>query len=96
MEQDELPTIEETTKAIKQLKCGKAAGVDSVPPEIWKHGGPFCMSSIAHPGSMEDYQNISVIGHHCTVQEERGNILTVPITQGLSYLYRRKNPRGFC
>lgn len=37
MELDELPTTEETTKSIKQLKYGKAAD-DGIPPEIWKHG----------------------------------------------------------
>ena len=33
-------TLEELTKAIDQLKSRKAAGVDSIPPEIWKHEGP--------------------------------------------------------
>ena len=40
LELDEFPTMVETTKAIEQLKSGKAAGVDGIPPEIWKHGGP--------------------------------------------------------
>ena len=39
MELDELPTIDEITKLIEQLKSGKAVGVDGIPPEIWKHGG---------------------------------------------------------
>ena len=39
-ELDNPPSFEETTKAIKQIKCGKAAGVDEIPPEAWKHGGP--------------------------------------------------------
>ena len=39
-ELDELPSMLEVTKAIEQLKCGKAAGVDGIPPEIWKVGGP--------------------------------------------------------
>ena len=39
-ELDNPPSFEETTKAIKQIKCGKAAGVDGIPPEAWKHGGP--------------------------------------------------------
>ncbi|RVE61997.1 hypothetical protein OJAV_G00176660 [Oryzias javanicus] len=39
-ELDEPPTLEETTKATQQLKSGKAAGIDGIPPEIWKHGGP--------------------------------------------------------
>ncbi|KAL0195131.1 hypothetical protein M9458_008703, partial [Cirrhinus mrigala] len=37
---DEPPTIAETLKAIQQLKSGKAAGIDGIPPEIWKYGGP--------------------------------------------------------
>ena len=36
---DEPPTLEELTEAIDQLKSRKAAGVDGIPPEIWKHGG---------------------------------------------------------
>ena len=40
VELDELPSMEEITKAIEQLKSGKAAGVDGIPPEIWKDGGP--------------------------------------------------------
>ena len=39
-ELDNPPSFEETTKAIKQIKCGKAAGVDGIQPEAWKHGGP--------------------------------------------------------
>lgn len=35
-----MPTIEETVKAIDQLKSGKTAAVDEIPLEIWKHGGP--------------------------------------------------------
>ena len=36
---DDPPTLEEATKAIKQLKCRKAAGIDGIPPELWKFGG---------------------------------------------------------
>jgi len=45
-ELDELPSIEEISKAIEQLKCGKAAGVDGIPPEIWKDGGPTLHSKL--------------------------------------------------
>ncbi|XP_076046020.1 uncharacterized protein LOC143028169 [Oratosquilla oratoria] len=38
-ELDVPPTLEETTEAI-ELKSRKAAGVDGIPPEIWKHEGP--------------------------------------------------------
>ena len=33
------PTLEETVKAINQLKSGKAAGIDGIPSELWKCGG---------------------------------------------------------
>ena len=35
-----LPTIVEPTKAIEPLKSCKAAGVERIPHEIWKHEGP--------------------------------------------------------
>uniref|UniRef100_A0A3B3HTA8 Reverse transcriptase domain-containing protein n=1 Tax=Oryzias latipes TaxID=8090 RepID=A0A3B3HTA8_ORYLA len=37
---DTPPTTEELDKAIKRTKCGKAAGPDGIPPEVWKYGGP--------------------------------------------------------
>ena len=36
---DEILSMEELTKAIEQLKCGKAAGADVIPPELWRDGG---------------------------------------------------------
>lgn len=36
---DEVPSIKEVNRAIQQLRSGKAAGMDEIPPEIWKHGG---------------------------------------------------------
>ncbi|KAJ7428523.1 hypothetical protein BTVI_00357 [Pitangus sulphuratus] len=38
-ELDTAPTLGETLKATQQVKIGKAAGVDGIPPEIWEHGG---------------------------------------------------------
>ncbi|XP_063615901.1 uncharacterized protein LOC134789116 [Penaeus indicus] len=46
VELDELPFMEEVSKAIEQLKSGKAAGVDRIPPEIWKDGGPTLHSKL--------------------------------------------------
>ena len=37
---DELPTVSETVKAIKLLSSGKAPGLDAIPAEIYKAGGP--------------------------------------------------------
>ena len=45
-ELDEAPTLEEVIKATNQLKCGKAAGVDGIPPEIWKYGGAALHSKL--------------------------------------------------
>ena len=45
-ELDEAPTLEEVTKAIEQLKSGKAAGVDGIPPELWKNGGQTLHSKL--------------------------------------------------
>ena len=39
-ELDEPPTLVELTEAIDHLKSRKAGGVNGIPPEIWKHGGP--------------------------------------------------------
>lgn len=46
MELDDKPTIDETIKAIKQLKNGKAAGIDGIPPELWKFGGTALHSKL--------------------------------------------------
>ena len=35
---DEKPTLEELSKAIDCLSCGKAPGKDGIPPEVLKHG----------------------------------------------------------
>ena len=43
---DTHPTSEEIEKAINQLKSGKAAGIDNIPPELWKHGGPSLHSQL--------------------------------------------------
>ncbi|XP_069771587.1 uncharacterized protein [Narcine bancroftii] len=38
LELDEVLTQDETYKANEQLKSGKAAGMDGIPPEVWKAG----------------------------------------------------------
>ncbi|KAI8500865.1 hypothetical protein Bbelb_216830 [Branchiostoma belcheri] len=43
---DLAPTLEEVIKATDQQKSGKAAGVDGLPPEIWKHGGAALHSKL--------------------------------------------------
>ena len=48
-ELDEPPTLEELTEAIEQLKSRKAAGVDGIPPDIWKHGDPALHDKLLDP-----------------------------------------------
>lgn len=43
---DDPPVLAEVSKAINQLKCGKAAGIDGIPPEMWKYGGPTLHSRL--------------------------------------------------
>ena len=43
---DELPTVKEITKAIEQLRSGKAVAVDGIPPELWKEEGPESHSKL--------------------------------------------------
>ncbi|CAH1274547.1 Hypp5337 [Branchiostoma lanceolatum] len=45
-ERDLAPTLEEVTKAVDKQISGKAAGVDGIPPEIWKHGGAALHSKL--------------------------------------------------
>ena len=45
-ELDELPSVKKITKSIEQLRSGKAAGVDGIPPKLWKDGGPALQSKL--------------------------------------------------
>ena len=36
---DAIPTLKEVLDSIKQLTCGKAAGEDGIPPDVYRHGG---------------------------------------------------------
>jgi hypothetical protein len=43
---DDLPTVNEMGKAIKEMQCGKAAGPDGIPPEVFKSGGPSLVKKL--------------------------------------------------
>ena len=66
---DEPPTTEEIVKAIDKLKSGKAAGVDGIPPEIWKHEGRTLHSELHEPLACcwelgkppQDFQDVLII-----------------------------------
>jgi len=45
-ELDEMPTLEELSKAIDNLACGKAPALDSIPAEVLKHGKPSILQPL--------------------------------------------------
>ncbi|BHF60457.1 hypothetical protein SprV_0100342200 [Sparganum proliferum] len=40
------PSLQETIRAVQQLSSGKAPGSDSIPAEVYKHGGPQLMDHL--------------------------------------------------
>ena len=46
VELDKLPSMQELIKAIEQMKSGKAAGVEEIPPDFWESGGPTLHSKL--------------------------------------------------
>ncbi|XP_044182761.1 uncharacterized protein LOC122963391 [Acropora millepora] len=44
---DDLPTENKVEEAIKELQCGKAAGPDGIPPEVFKSGGQLLVTKRA-------------------------------------------------
>ena len=45
-ELDNPPTMEELSKAIDRLTCGKASGNDEIPPEVLKSGKPALLQPL--------------------------------------------------
>ncbi|CAH8591003.1 unnamed protein product [Dicrocoelium dendriticum] len=42
------PTLDETQRALAQLRNGKCARADGIPPEVLKHGGPAWLTALHH------------------------------------------------
>nr|VZI26698.1 unnamed protein product [Spirometra erinaceieuropaei] len=40
------PSLQETIRAVQQLSSGKAPGSDTIPAEVYKHGGPLLMDHL--------------------------------------------------
>uniref|UniRef100_A0A183SGZ5 Reverse transcriptase domain-containing protein n=1 Tax=Schistocephalus solidus TaxID=70667 RepID=A0A183SGZ5_SCHSO len=40
------PSLPETIRAVQQISSSKALGSDSIPPEVYKHGGPRLMAEL--------------------------------------------------
>ena len=80
-ELDEAPTEAETTKAIRQLSSGKAAGADGLPTEIYKYGG--------QPVAMELTRLFNIIWDRGAVPQEFKDALLV-------HLFKHKGNRHVC
>ncbi|XP_020604539.1 uncharacterized protein LOC110043431 [Orbicella faveolata] len=80
-ELDEMPTLEELSKAIDNLACGKAPGLDSIPAEVLKHGKP----SILQP--------LHELLCHCW---EKGHIPQDMRDASIVTLYKNKGDQSDC
>jgi exonuclease III len=75
------PSLDEVTKAVKQMSSGKAAGPDGIPSEVYKHGGQKAVRKLT--------SLFRKIWREETVpQEFRDAIIT--------HLYKRKGNRASC
>ena len=75
--------MQELIKAIEQMKSGKAAGVDGIPPEFWKSGGPTLHSnSLSVVGSRENYQETFAMQSLLLYTRTKGKSPTVLTTGG--------------
>ena len=80
-ELDEMPTLEELSKAIDNLACGKAPGLDSIPAEVLKHGKPSILQPL--------YELLC----HCW---EKGHIPQDITDASIVTLYKNKGDRSDC
>jgi hypothetical protein len=78
---DTVPTHEELQKAISQLSSGKAPGSDSIPAEVYKHGGPALVLQLL--------QLLKLIWQQETVPQDFKDASVI-------HLYKRKGNRQDC
>ena len=88
---DEPPTSEELDIAIKRTKCGKAAGPDGIPPEVWKYGGAtlrnkllqlFCNIWLTTAEVPQDFKDATIV----TIYKRKGDRAECGNHRGISLL----------
>ena len=57
---DELPSLQEVNKAIKQISSGEAPGADGIPAEIYKHGGHTMSRKLT-----QEFKDASIVHIYC-------------------------------
>jgi len=78
---DDIPTVQEIQHALKEMSSGKAPGIDGIPAEVLKYGGP---SLITHLTDL-----IGKIWEEETVPQDFKDALLV-------HVYKRKGDRACC
>ncbi|XP_059845805.1 uncharacterized protein LOC132405118 [Hypanus sabinus] len=78
---DDPPAVAEVTKAVSQLSSGKVPGVDAIPAEIYKAGGPVLIEKLA-----ELFRSFW----------KEGSIPQQLKDTSIVYLYKRKVHRQVC
>nr|VZI19876.1 unnamed protein product [Spirometra erinaceieuropaei] len=80
------PSLQETIRAVQQLSSGKAPGLDAIPVEVYKHGGPQLMDYLTalfqemwRQGEVpQDFKDATIVhlykrkGNHQICENHRG------------------------
>ena len=89
-ELDNIPSMEEVSKAIKQMSSGKAPGSDAIPAEVYKAGGPVMLQkltklfqSIWNEGKVPQQFKDATIVH---IYKRKGNRQSCDNHRGISLL----------
>ncbi len=87
-ELDDLPTVDELSKAIDSLARGKAPGSDSIPPEVIKAGQKSVLLDRLHELLLQCWRKVSGVLRSRSPQDMRdANIIT---------LYKNKGDHSDC
>ncbi len=87
-ELDDLPTVDELSKAIDSLARGKAPGSDGIPPEVIKAGQKSVLLDRLHELLLQCWRKVSGVLRSRSPQDMRdANIIT---------LYKNKGDRSDC
>ena len=78
---DDPPSLDEVSKAVKQLQPGKAAGPDGIPPDIYKEGGEVLIVKLT--------ELLQFFWHHDELPQDLKDA-------NIIHLYKRKGDKSSC
>jgi len=90
-ELDNIPSMEEVSKAIRQMSSGKALGSDAIPAEVYKAGGPVFLQKLTqlfqliwNEGKVpQQFKDATIVVH---VYKRKGNSQSCDNHRGISLL----------